>query len=295
MTKTKAAVTVANLHLRRGTPGDAPACGAIAYEAFRGIATAHNFPPDFPSVEFAVGILSYLLARKDIYPVVAEVDGRVVGSNFLWESAPVAGIGPIAVDPAIQSAAVGRRLMEHVLGRVEEGRFAGVRLVQSAYNLRSFSLYAKLGFAVREPLVALAGPALDIAVEGYGVRPMAEADLSACNRLCRRVHGFERCQDLLDGIAQGTAMVVGHDGRITGCASGLNFFGHAVGESNDDLKALIGAAGEFEIPGFLLPTRNAELLQWCLHRGLRISQPLTLMSQGLYSEPAAPFLPSILY
>jgi hypothetical protein len=75
----------------------------------------------------------------------------------------------------------------------------------------------------------------------------------------------------------------------------LVFFGHAVGETNNDLKALIGAAQEFAGPGFLLPTRNGELFRWCLSNGLRITQPMTLMSKGVYNEPAGAFLPSILY
>jgi hypothetical protein len=61
------------------------------------------------------------------------------------------------------------------------------------------------------------------------------------------------------------------------------------------LKALIGAAKSFVGPGFLLPTRNAELFRWCLANGLRVTQPMTLMSLGLYSEPAGTFLPSITY
>lgn len=75
----------------------------------------------------------------------------------------------------------------------------------------------------------------------------------------------------------------------------VGFFGHAVGESNDDLKALIGAAREFPAPGFLLPTRNSELLRWCLGNGLRIVQPMTLMSTGLDNEPHGVFLPSVIY
>jgi hypothetical protein len=42
-----------------------------------------------------------------------------------------------------------------------------------------------------------------------------------------------------DAIAQGTALVVEHDGRVSGYAGDLAFFSHAVGESNEDLKALI--------------------------------------------------------
>jgi hypothetical protein len=74
-----------------------------------------------------------------------------------------------------------------------------------------------------------------------------------------------------------------------------DFFGHAVGESNRDLQALISAAKEFQGPGILVPTRNAGLFRWCLDHGLRIIQPMTLMTTGLYNEPAGAYLPSILF
>jgi hypothetical protein len=109
------------------------------------------------------------------------------------------------------------------------------------------------------------------------------------------VHGLDRAGELEDAIEEGSASVVEHDGRITGYATVIGFFGHAVGETNEDVKALIGAATEFGGPGFLLPTRNGELFRWCLGNGLRITQPMTLMSKGLYNEPAGAFLPSILY
>jgi hypothetical protein len=139
------------------------------------------------------------------------------------------------------------------------------------------------------------GKLLGISVEGHVVRPAVEADLESCNRVCREVHGHDRDGELRDAIAQASATVVEHDERITGYATVVGFFGHAVGETNKDLKALIGAAKEFAGPGFLLPTRNGELFRWCLGNGLRITQPMTLMSKGLYNEPAGAFLPSILY
>ena len=283
------------LRLRPGTPGDVGACASICHAAFAAIAGRHAFPPDFPSPEPAEQLIASLLSRGDIYSVVAEADGRVVGSNFLWETAPVVGVGPITVDPAVQDGAVGRRLMEDVLGRARDRRFAGVRLVQAAYHSRSLALYTKLGFDAREPLAALQGPALDLAVPGYAVRPAAEADVAACNALHLRLHGYERGRDLLDAIGQGTATVVEHGGRVTGYATGIGFFGHAVGEGNADLKGLIGAAPAFPGPGFLLPTRNGELFRWCLAHGLRVVQPMTLMSLGLYNEPAGAFLPSVLH
>jgi GNAT superfamily N-acetyltransferase len=71
------------------------------------------------------------------------------------------------VAPAVQNAALGRRLMTAVLDRAERQGFAGVRLVQAAFHNRSLSLYAKLGFDVQEPLANLQGPALNLEILGY--------------------------------------------------------------------------------------------------------------------------------
>ncbi|HEX4948466.1 MAG TPA: GNAT family N-acetyltransferase [Blastocatellia bacterium] len=283
------------LALRPGKVEDAEIGGLICYKAFKSIADQHQFPPDFPTPAVGINLLSSLLARKDIYSVVAEVDGRIVGSNFLWENAAIAGIGPITIDPDVQNLSVGKQLMEAVLQRAQERGFAGVRLVQAAYHNRSLALYTKLGFDTREPLSNLQGPALGLTIPGYAVRAARESDLPEANELARKIHGFDRDAELRDAIKAGVATVVEHEGRITGYATAIGFFGHAIGESNEDLKALIGAAPEFPGPGFLLPTRNSELLRWCLSKGLRIVQPLTLMSLGLYNEPRGAFLPSILF
>ena len=284
-----------NIKLRSGTPADAEVCGRICYNAFKTISEAHGFVPDFPAPETAIGVLSRILAHPKFYSVVAEIDGRVVGSNFLDERNAIAGVGPITVDPTVQNRAIGRRLMNAVHERAAERNFAGIRLIQSGFHTRSLSLYAKLGYDVREHLACMQGNPVGISVAGHVVRPATEADIENCNRLCWEVHGHDRAGELKDAIEQGSATVVEHDGRITGYATVIGFFGHAVGETNKDVKALIGAAREFAGPGFLLPTRNGELFRWCLSKGLRVTQPMTLMSKGLYNEPAGAFLPSILY
>src|SRR6516225_4941649 len=78
-------------------------------------------------------------------PADAETCGRICFD----ERTPIAGLGPITIDPVTQNRNAGRRLMQAVLERAEERKFAGVRLVQAAYHSRSLSLYAKLGFVVR--------------------------------------------------------------------------------------------------------------------------------------------------
>lgn len=284
-----------NLTLRPGKPEDAPACGKIIYEAFKKIAEDHNFPPDIPAVEMGIGLATYLLTSPGIYSVVAELDGRVAGSNFMTVYDPIAGIGPITVDPSAQNAQLGKRMMVDAIEHARAQGFRGVRLVQSAYHGRSLSLYAKLGFVVREPLACMQGRAIGEQISGISVRAAAMSDLDACNALCVHVHGHNRGAELAHAIEQGSARVAERGGRIIGYAASVGFFGHIVGESNDAVKALIGTAAEIQGPGMLVPMRNAELFRWCLERGLRMVQPMTLMSFGLYNEPQGAFLPSILF
>jgi GNAT superfamily N-acetyltransferase len=280
--------------IRRAEAADAAKCGAILYSAFLKVADEHNFPPDFPSVEVATDVVSMLLAHPGFYGIVAQDDDRIVGSNFADLRSSIAGIGPILIDPQVQDQGIGRKLMEAAIDHLASTNVCGIRLVQSAYNNRSLSLYTRLGFQTREPLSVIQGPALNIKFAGYDVRPAGEADIATCNHLCRRVHGFERGAELREAIGAHTALVVEHLGRITGYATDLGFFAHAVAETNQDLKSLIAAAPAFQGPGFLLPTRNHEVFAWCLESGLKLVMQMTLMSIGFYNEPAGAWLPSIL-
>jgi GNAT superfamily N-acetyltransferase len=281
--------------LRPGLPDDAEMCGQICFDAFGAISAAHGYPTDFPSPEIATGLVSMMLGHPGFYSVVAEIDGQVVGSNFLDERSPIVGIGPITVAPDVQDGGVGRELMDDVLARAVDTGAPGVRLLQSAYHCRSLALYAKLGFAVRESVACMQGPAGSVSVPGYAVRPATREDIAACDALCLRVHGHHRHGEVADAVDQHAAVVVEHDGRITGYSTGLAFFGHTVGETDEDLKALIGSAPAFGGPGILVPLSNHEVLGWCLAGGLKVAQLMTVMSIGLYNEPAGSYMPSVLY
>jgi hypothetical protein len=246
-------------------------------------------------MEPATELMTLMFGHPGFFCVVAEDGGRIVGSNCMDERSPIAGIGPITIDPGAQNRGVGRKLMQAVMDRSRERNFPGVRLVQAAFHTRSLSLYASMGFDAREPLSVMQGPAIKKKFEGYLVRPAGKEDLAACNRVCVKVHGHDRGGDLADSIAQGSSAVVERHGRITAYCSSLAFFGHAVAESNLDLQALIAAAEGFGGSGILVPTRNAELFRWCLANGLRVVEPMTLMTVGLYNEPAGAYLASILY
>ena len=82
--------------------------------------------------------------------------------------------------------------MQHVLDRVTQRRFPGVRLVQAAYHNRSLALYTRLGFVAREPLSTMQGAPLAVQMPGYTVRPATERDLDACKQVCVQVQPATR-------------------------------------------------------------------------------------------------------
>jgi hypothetical protein len=104
-----------------------------------------------------------------------------------------------------------------------------------------------------------------------------------------------RCSDLAQAIQLGTAKVVERGGSITGYTTNLAFSGHATAETNPDLQSLLASAESFGGPGILVPSRNNALFRWCLSNGLRVVQPMALMSVGLYNEPAGACLPSVMF
>jgi hypothetical protein len=168
-------------------------------------------------------------------------------------------------------------------------------LVQAAFHNRSLSLYTSLGFDVKEPLSCLQGRTRERSISGCHVRPAETHDQEACNALSHRVHGFDRAVELARAIEHKTAFIVEREGRITGYSSVLAFFGHSTADTNQDMQALIASADSFGGPGILVPTRNSELFRWCLANGLRVVEPMTLMSMGFYREPVGAWLPSILF
>jgi GNAT superfamily N-acetyltransferase len=296
MTDSISAEAAGQATLREAEPGDVERCAQIVFDAFAGIDDHHRFPRDFPAPEAASGFMEIWIPHPAIWGVVAEIDGRIVGCNFLDERDPIRGVGPNTVDPECQNAGVGRKLTAAV---IERGRGApGIRLLQGAFNMRSLSIYESLGFDVKEPVAVITGKPRSDPVQEVEVRPLEEDDLDECAALCEKVHGFARTNELRDAIQAFAPFVAVRDGRIAAYASAVTFWplNHGVAESEDDMKALLrGAAVAVEEPlAFLVPLRTG-LFRWCLQEGLRLVKPLNLMAIGEYQEPRGSWFPSVLY
>jgi predicted N-acetyltransferase YhbS len=282
--------------LRRPTPGDVETLGRIVYEAFGDIHDQHGFQRDFPSVEAAVGMMSTWVPHPNVWGVVAEAGGKVIGSNFLDERDSIRGIGPITIDPGSQNSGVGRMLMEAVIDHAKDAD--GMRLVQDGFHMRSLSLYTSLGFRVTTPCIVISGRPGSRPSKGYEVRPLVRSDLDDCAVLCQRVHGFTRNGALDDALHVFQPYVAERDGRVVAYSVAPTFWpmSHGVAETEDDMKALLlGAAADTSDPIALLVPLLSGLFPWALGEGLRAVKPMNVMSMGTYQQPRGSWYPSVLY
>jgi predicted N-acetyltransferase YhbS len=286
------------LTIRSIEQADAEICGKIGFQAHKVISSAHGYPSEQPTNEFAVEMIKTMLANPYSWGSLAEQEGRILGSVFvhIFPPSPVAAIGPLTVDPSAEGG-VGRALMEAALMETRKRGYDQVRLVQSPSHLRSFALYTKCGFALREPLFLMQGsPSPTTIQKKYDVRVADPRDISACNQICISIHGFSRELELRHAIDQRVASVaIDNTDTISGYAAGIGFLGHAVAKTNEVLKALIANSSAILGHGFFVPGRNSDIVRWLLDTGFRIVWPANLMAAGKYQDPLGPFLPSIAY
>lgn len=289
-------VSTDRITLREAEPADGQRCAEIVFDAFGAIHDHHRFQRDFPALEAAVGMVDMFVSHPLIWGVVAEVDGQIVGSNFLDERSPIRGVGPITISPEGQDSGVGRRLMEAVIERGNEA--PGIRLLQDAFHMRSLALYESLGFEVKEPVAVVAGRPRGEPISDVEVRPLEDHDLNACEELCQAVHGYARTNELRDAKQAFASFVALREDRVVAYATAVSFWpmNHGVAETEADMQTLLlgAAAGSEEPLAFLVPLRSG-LFRWSLEQGLRLVKPMNVMALGDYRQPQGSWFPSVLY
>jgi len=290
-----------HIELIEAQPEHADAIGRIFYHAFKDLMDRHGLPLDIPSEDVGIQILTSRIADLDSYGVVALVDGVVAGGNFYTAYDPVAGVGPLIVDPTRQGLGLGRRLMKHVVDHATANHGPQVRLMQDAINMTSLSLYTSLGYTVTEPFVLLQLPG--VATTAPEVRPLSTTDIDACEQLSLKYYKVSRRNEVARMIEHGAAIGITpvgieSDGVLTGYVL-PGFFGHGVAASNADLIAMV-ETGQVLSPHpmaarWICPSRNGDLYRLALSHGYRASRGLHGMAIGPYEIPEGAWFSSIEY
>ena len=142
-------------HIRPLTEDDLPAARRIlrtAFGTFLGAPDPENFWAD---LDYVYG----RFAAEHVAGFAAELDGELVGSNFVTNWGSVGFFGPITVRPDRQAQGIGKDLVEAVSSQLDAWgtRHAGLfTFPQSAMHL---ALYQKFGFHARFLTAIMAAPA----------------------------------------------------------------------------------------------------------------------------------------
>ena len=80
---------------------DAESCGKIGYEAHKAISSTHGYPSEQPSEESGIGLIRRLLGNPNSSGVLAERQGKILGSIFLHRFPPSLNIEQYAVFPEV--------------------------------------------------------------------------------------------------------------------------------------------------------------------------------------------------
>jgi len=282
------------LELVSTTPDHIPELGRICYEAFSTLQDRHGYPRDFPDVDTGRMVISHVTTRTDYTGVTAVLDGTIVGSNYLLHSDSVSGVGPITVDPKVQTRGIGRALMSWVIDEVRRRGIRQTRLFQEAINTTSLSLYASLGFAWRDSAVLMRTKPSN--ADDPAIRPLTPDDLGQVEVLSKKTYGFSRAGDSAELLkAKFPGFIREKNGQAVGYFI-CSLFGHAGAESDDDLLALAGHAARHVPPPFqvfICPLSNDALYRRAMAAGHRTVKVLSYMSLGEFVPPRGAFLPSI--
>ncbi len=133
--------------------------------------------------------------------VVAENphNGRLMGSCFYHPREHHVSLGIMNVHPNYFGRGVARALLQTILDYADKGGYPAVRLVQSAMNLDSFSLYTRAGFvprcAYQDMLLRVPEEGLAQAADAGCIRAATLDDIPAMAELEREVSGIGRQKD----------------------------------------------------------------------------------------------------
>lgn len=237
--------------------------------------------------------------------------GRIMGSCFYHPRETHVSLGIMNVHPNYFGRGVAGALLNYIMD-VAARAGKPVRLVSSALNLDSFSLYTRAGFVPRQAFqdMSISVPATGLAFDPPGserVRMATPDDLPAMVALEREISGIEREKDYGYFIQNElgiwhTVVYEGERGAIDGFLvsvqhPGSNLLGPGIMRTTQQAAALIHAQlnlNKGRSPVFLVPVAEAELVQTLYRWGARNTEIHFAQVRGEYVQPTGIVMPTFM-
>ena len=184
--------------------------------------------------------LAFATKHSACRPVVAELDGAIVGTGVGTANGTVGWLATIWVDPGHRRAGLGRALTEALIDDLDVSGCRTFVLVATDAGRR---LYERMGFEVqtRYQILEAPGPAHESGVDP-DVRPFAARDLQAILNLDRAATGEDRRHAIELFASPTSAMVLRDEGGVRGFVIRAHWGGGAtIARSATDSLRLLDA------------------------------------------------------
>ncbi len=240
--------------------------------------------------------------------VVAEIDGKIAGICFYHPRETHVGVGIMAVSPEATGTGVGRALLDEIIKRAED---LPLRLVSSAMNLDSFSLYTRAGFgpvAVYQDMRFPVDAELPPPPAGPGSVRMANVShLFGMADLEEEISGIRRAKDLAHFVRNpggywNTFVHIDPSGKIDGWLSsvdhpGCRMIGPGVMRDENAALALLHvqlSQARGGSPVFLIGTHESYLIAELYRWGARNVEIHFAQVRGAFAQPQGIIMPTFL-
>jgi ribosomal protein S18 acetylase RimI-like enzyme len=227
--------------------------------------------------------LAFAVRSPCMHPMVAEVDGQVVGTAIASVNGPVGWVGLIFTAPAWRGRGLGSRLTRATVARLGE---LGCRSCVLAATPLGRPIYERLGFQVVGEYSVLHGPPRPLPPDEPRLRPLRPADLPQVVALDRAASAEDRAH-LLAALTDGWLLVDDDDERPSALGYAVRTPWGAVAAIAprpaagtlllDVVRAQAADASEVTIT---VPTANHAAIDWLAQAGFTEQRRLPRMVLG---------------
>lgn len=241
-----------------------------------------------------------------------KVSNKLAGACFYHPRQHHVSLGIMAVHPDYFNRGVGRALVDGIVNFTDQNNLSSLRLVSSAMNMDSFSLYNRSGLVPRvsynDMILEVPAGGMTVPVAGLGhVRQAVRDDLEAMAKLELELSGISRSIDYEYAIENkrgylSAAVIEGEDGSLSGFAisvkcPALNMIGPCVARSEEDALALVRHQLDIFaglVPLFLVPMQKRHMVETLYSWGARNVETHLYQIRGDYTPCAGVNMPSFL-
>lgn len=303
--------------LRAMQPEDWDEVAALIFHSTNAWYTANGKPAIFQGETSAARLFCEVYEALDpgcCVVAVCEESGQIAGSCFYHPRPTHISLGIMNVHPDHFGKGIARKLLAFIIDQAESQQ-KPVRLVSSAINLDSFSLYNRAGFV---PRAMFQDMILQVPKEGIqrGTRPedvervrtATLDDLDAIVTLEAELHKISRPDDhrfFLEnkqGIWHVSVIESADGNEIDGflasvCHPGSNMLGPGVMRTEEDAAALVYAELNHHrgrMPVWLVPVEASQLVQYCYGWGAKNCELHVSQIRGEWTPTAGIIMPTFM-